>query len=331
MRRSLSVNPPSVDRMDKNRKIIVSILILLVLSSVLAIIDISITMQGTGRDAYRLRSPEIGPGVGIVRVYGPIAIDTAGAGPFGVSYGSDAIVERLDELSRDQRIKAVVVRINSPGGTVAATQEIYDKIMRLRKDNIVLVASMGELAASGGYYVASACNYIMANHGTITGSIGVIAVSPNLKGLFEKLGIRMNVIKSGRYKDLLASYRDLGAEERELIQEIIDSSYKKFLADVSLGRNIPIPEIEPVADGRVMSGETALRHRLVDELGSYETALAKARALAKLPDDSPVYDEVTNPIERFLMSLQGTKSIADIRLDHHSLYNLPVVEYRYQP
>lgn len=317
--------------MDKNRKIVVSILILLVLSSVLAIIDISLTMQGSGRDGYRLRSPETGPGVGIVRVYGPIAIDTAGGGPFGVSYGSDAIVQRLDDLARDPRIKAVLVRINSPGGTVAATQEIYDKIMRMRRDNIVVVASMGELAASGGYYVASACNYIMANHGTITGSIGVIAVSPNLKGLFDKLGIRMNVIKSGRYKDLLASYRDLGAEERELIQEIIDSSYKKFLADVSLGRNIPIPEIEPVADGRVMSGETAMKHRLVDELGSFEAALAKARALAKLPDDSPVYDEVTNPIERILMSLQGAKSGLDIRLDRQTLYNLPAVEYRYQP
>jgi protease-4 len=317
--------------MDKNRKIVVSILILLVLSSVLAIIDISLSMQGAGREGYHLRSPGTGPGVGIVRIYGPIAIDTAGGGPFGITYGSDAIVQRLDDLSRDARIKAIVVRINSPGGTVAATQEIYDKIMRLRKDNVVVVASMGELAASGGYYVASACNYILANHGSITGSIGVIAVSPNLKGLFEKLGIRMNVIKSGRYKDLLSSYRDISQEERELIQEIIDSSYKKFLADVSLGRNIPIPEIEPVADGRVMSGETALRHRLVDELGSFETALDKARALAKLPDDAPVYDEVTNPIERFLMSLQGARGGIDIRVDRQVLSNLPAVEYRYQP
>jgi protease-4 len=315
--------------MDKNRKIVVSILILLVLSSVLAIIDISLTMQGSGRDGYRLRSPETGPGVGIVRVYGPIAIDTAGGGPFGVSYGSDAIVQRLDDLARDPRIKAVLVRINSR----RTSRDAGD----LRHDHAAAQGQYrggglhGALAASGGYYVASACNYIMANHGTITGSIGVIAVSPNLKGLFEKLGIRMNVIKSGRYKDLLASYRDLGAEERERIQEIIASSYKKFLADVSLGRNIPMPEIEPVADGRVMSGETAMKHRLVDELGSFESALAKARALAKLPDDSPVYDEVTNPFERVLMSLQGAKSGVDIRLDRQTLYNLPAVEYRYQP
>jgi protease-4 len=315
--------------MDKNRKIVISILILLVLSSVLAIIDISLNMQGAKREVYPIGAPGIGPGVGIVRVYGPIAVSDP-AGPFEMNAGSDAVLDRLSQLESDGRIRAIVVRINSPGGTVAATQEIYDKLMRLRKKNIILVASMGELAASGGYYIASACNYIFANHGTITGSIGVIAMSPNLRGLFDKLGIRMNVIKSGRYKDILASYRELGPDERDLIQQMIDSSYQKFLKDVSLGRNVPIADIEPYADGRVMNGVTAVERKLVDGLGSMEDALMKARELAKLPEDSAVYDEIRSPLEKILMSM-GAIFKARSPLEQRMLGGYPAVEYRYQP
>jgi len=164
---------------------------------------------------------------------------------------------------------------------------------------------MGEIAASGGYYVASACNYIVANHGTLTGSIGVIAMSPNLRGLFQKIGIDMNVIKSGKYKDILSSFRDIRPEERELIQEIIDSSYHKFLKDVALGRNQNESDIQPIADGRVMSGETALKYKLVDMLGTFEDAIDKARQLAKLPEDSAVYEEMKSPFEQMFFRMEG--------------------------
>lgn len=314
--------------MDQNRKIVISILILLVLSSILAIIDISITMQGTKRDVFFFRPSASGPGIGIVRIYGPITINENG-GTIALGAGSDSVIDRLSELEADSRIKAVIVRINSPGGTVAATQEIYDKLMKMRTKNIILIASMGELAASGGYYIASACNYIFANYGTITGSIGVIAVSPNLRGLFDKLGIKMNVIKSGKYKDILSAYREINPEERDLIQQIIDSSYRKFLQDVSLGRNIPISEIEPYADGRVMSGEAAMKYKLVDELGSMEDAEKKARQLAKLPDDCAVYDEIKSPIDRILMMLMS--AIPSVRVEQRMLEQIPMVEYRYQP
>ena len=315
--------------MDRNRKIVVSILVLMVLSSVLIIIDISLTLQGIKRDVYRIQAPGIGPGVGVIRIYGPIMVADEG-GPLGLARGSDALLDRLSQLESDSRIRAIVVRINSPGGTVAATQEIYNKLMKLRKKNVVLVASMGELAASGGYYIASACNYIYANYGTITGSIGVIAMSPNLRGLFEKLGIRMNVIKSGRYKDMLASYKDISPEERQLIQELIDSAYDKFVKDVSLGRNMPIAEIEPYADGRVFNGSSALKYKLVDDLGSMEDAIAKARQMAKLPDDSPVYDEMKSPFERLLMSVSAMIRPA-AAFDESVLRPYPAVEYRYQP
>jgi len=316
--------------MDKNRKIVLSILVLMVLTAVLAIIDISLSIQGAKHDVYPFSAPGMGPGVGIVRVYGPITIDSRGGGMIEEGSSSDAVVERLTMLEDDKRIKAIVLRINSPGGTVAATQEIYDKLMKLRKKNIVLVASMGELAASGGYYVASACNHVMANRGTITGSIGVIAVSPNLKGLFEKLGIRMNVIKSGKYKDMLSAYREISPEERELIQQLIDSSYQQFVRDVAAGRNLPIDDIAPQADGRVFGGDAALRYKLIDGLGSFEDALKKARELAKLPEDSPVYDEIRNPLERFLMSMSVIFNPA-LRMEQRVMQSPAPVEYRYQP
>jgi protease-4 len=315
--------------MDRNRKILIAIFALLILSSILAIVDISLKMQGVKREIYPFTAPQIGPGVGIIRITGPIMFTDDGD-PFSLKYGSEAILKRLNELEEDDRIKAIIVRINSPGGTVAATQEIFQKLLKLRKKNIPLVASMGDIAASGGYYLASACNYIYANHGTITGSIGVIAVAPNLKGLFEKLGIKMNVIKSGKYKDLLASYRDISEEERELIQQMIDSSYQKFLKDVSLGRNIPIGDIEPYADGRVMNGSSALESKLIDGIGGLESALAKAKELAELPEDAAVYDEIRHPLEQFLMSMENA-FMRHSDLERRLKVKHTMIEYRYQP
>lgn len=290
--------------MDRNRKLLISILALLVLSSVIAIVDISMNMQQKHGMGVSLAGPSVGPGVGVVRIEGPIQM--AGVqSPFGGMPSAEHVIRRLDELEQNGDIRAIVIRINSPGGTVGATQEIYEKLWRLRKKNIPLVASMGEIAASGGYYIASACNIIVANHGTITGSIGVIAMSPNLRGLFEKLGISMTVIKSGKYKDILSAFREISPEERQLIQEIIDSSYRKFLKDVARGRQMSESDIAPIADGRVMGGETALKYKLIDVLGTFEDSLDKARQMAKLSEDAPVYDEIRSPIEQLLFDMGG--------------------------
>jgi protease-4 len=187
---------------------------------------------------------------------------------------------------------------------------------------------MGDLAASGGYYIASACNAIVANYGTITGSIGVIAIAPNLRGLFEKLGIRMNVIKSGKYKDILASYRELSPEELQLIQQIIDTSYQKFVHDVAVGRNMAESDIMPYADGRVFTGSQAVEYKLVDELGTFEDAVNKARQLAKLPEDSAVYEDTASPIERILATMS---SFVKPKLEQYIPTNYSLVEYSYMP
>ncbi|MDY6933634.1 MAG: signal peptide peptidase SppA [Spirochaetota bacterium] len=317
--------------MDKNRKIILSILTLVALSSILAIIDIGLNMDKTKQELFTISTPETGPGVGIIRIYGPIRLANDRGHLLGMDSGADSIVKRLDDFGKDNNIKAIVVRINSPGGTVGATQEIYQKLIKLKQKNIILIASIGDVAASGGYYIASACNHILANYGSITGSIGVIAVSPNLKELFHKIGIKMNVIKSGKYKDLLSLYRDISEEEKDIIQRMIDSSYNRFLKDVSLGRNMPISDIKPFADGRVMDGERAVKHNLVDSIGNLEDAINKAREMAKLPQDSAVYDEVRTPLERIIMSIEK-KFTRDINLQDRIINNeYSLLEYRYVP
>lgn len=313
--------------MERQRKIMVAILAMLALIAVIAIVDIGLKIEKKSKPDIKLSLPEFGPGVGIVRIEG--AIEMSGpSSAFGMPEGAEAVIKRLGELEKDSNIKAVVLRINSPGGTVAATQEIYEKIWKLRKKNIPIVASMGDVAASGGYYIASACNYIVANYGTITGSIGVIVYSPNLKRLFDKFGIGMNVIKSGKYKDILATHRDITPEEKMLLQEMIDLSYEKFIKDIALGRNMNQEDIRPVADGRVMNGETALKNKLIDQLGTFEDAVIKSKALASLDPDAPVYEQSEYPLQEILGSIRniflGKKGIGS-----ELFYNPNRIEYRY--
>lgn len=313
--------------MERERKLTVAILAMLILVAVIAIVDISFKIEEKHSREIKLVMPDTGAGIGIVRVEGPIELSSP-SGPFSLPAGAESVVKRLDTLAKDSSIKAVVLRINSPGGTVAATQEIYEKIMKLRKKNIPVVASMGDVAASGGYYIASACNHIVANYGTVTGSIGVIAFSPNLRKLFEKFGIQMNVIKSGKYKDILATHRDMTGEERALLQVMIDSSYGKFVKDIAVGRNMSENDIMKVADGRVMSGATALECKLIDQTGTFEDAITKARELAGLSEDSPVYEDEKSPFTGIFGTLNGLLGSRNIP-GSEMLYPVYKLEYRY--
>jgi len=295
--------------MDKNRKILISILSLFILCLIVGMFDISLQVKNSNavndtlKKTHGIPSLRLRPGIGIVRVEGVIDM---GSNQFRIKSGAEAIIARIDDLISDtDSIKAIVVRINSPGGTVAATQEIYQKLLQARKKDIPLVASMGDIAASGGYYVASACNIIYASNGTMTGSIGVIAYSPNMKKLFDNIGIKMDVIKSGKYKDIMSSWREMSDDEKRLLSEMIDSNYQCFLNDVSAGRNIPIADIAPYADGRIMSGDIAKSYRLVDEIGGFEESIQKAKELAGLSSDAPIYEENINPFYQMLINFEG--------------------------
>ncbi|MBN2687548.1 MAG: signal peptide peptidase SppA [Deltaproteobacteria bacterium] len=176
----------------------------------------------------------------------------------GVIDESKEINEQLEQYDQDDDIKAIVIRIDSPGGSVVPAQEIYDKVLEVKKNKKVVV-SMGSLAASGGYYIASAADKIVANPGTITGSIGVIAQFPQVRELLDKIGIKSTVIKSGKFKDAGSPTREMTSDEKRLIQGVVDDIYSQFVGVVSLNRNKPEAEIEAIADGRIFTGRQALR------------------------------------------------------------------------
>ncbi len=198
----------------------------------------------------------------------------------------------LRKALKDKHIRAVLLRINSPGGTVATSQEIQEAVLAVREAGKPVVASMGDVAASGGYYVASAADKIVAEPGTITGSIGVIMNLVNLQGVEEKLGIKPSVVKSGQFKDVGSPNRPMTTEEENLLKGIIMDSYDQFINAVAIGRKMNLESVRKLADGRIYSGRQALKVGLIDELGGYEAALKKTQTLARerfnLKDDLAV-------------------------------------------
>ena len=197
----------------------------------------------------------------------------------GIITDSRESIEQLDELADDDGIKAVVVRIDSPGGGVAASQEIYRAVRQLQIKKKVIV-SMGSVAASGGYLIATAADRIVANPGTITGSISAVMHFADVQELMKKVGVRSSVIKSGKFKDIGSPVREMTAEEKQLIQGLVDDIYDQFVRTVAEDRKIPLEIIMSLADGRIFSGRQALQLKLVDELGGLQDAVLLAGRLA---------------------------------------------------
>jgi protease-4 len=205
----------------------------------------------------------------------------------GVIAHAQPTIKELTEFSEDASVKAVVLRIESPGGGVSASQELYEEIGRTAKKKPVVV-SMGSVAASGGYYIAAAAQKIYANPGTITGSIGVILQFTNLEDLFKKIGFRMEVVKSGAYKDVGNPGREMTPEERAYLQEMIDNVHQQFVRDVARGRRMQVEEVQEVADGRIFTGEQAKELGLVDELGNLQDAINAAAEMAAIEGEPKV-------------------------------------------
>jgi protease-4 len=213
----------------------------------------------------------------------------------GVSRGvtsARSVVLQLENYGEDESVKAVVLRIDSPGGTVVAAQEVYSAIKRLQEERgKVVVASMADIAASGGYYIACAADHIVASPGTLTGSIGVIMEFPNLEGLFGKIGVRTTTIKSGKFKDTGSASRQMTAEERALLQELLDDVHEQFIESVRVSRGLPADEVVALADGRIFTGKQAHRLGLVDETGDLRKAILKAAELAGIEGEPTVLRE----------------------------------------
>lgn len=243
--------------MAKNRWILGCALLLggTVATVALAFLVVHLALSGD-----QLSLGSIGGRVGLVEVLGDIS-------------ESESVVEQLERLGRDPSVHAIVVRIDSPGGGVAASQEIYEAVQKVRKLDKPVVASLAGVAASGGYYVACAADTIVSNPGTLTGSIGVIMSFPNTEELFRKVGIKLEVIKTGQFKDVGSIWRPMTDEERELLQGVLTNVYDQFVDAIAEGRGMSRDRILPYADGRVFSGDQAQEYGFVDVLGDLDDAI----------------------------------------------------------
>jgi protease-4 len=220
----------------------------------------------------------LGDKIAVISLSGPIM-----AGGTSLFYGQvitpDLVREQLEKAEKDSAVKAIVLRVESPGGVVAPCQEILEEIEEVKQTKPVVV-SMGSEAASGGYYISAKADKIVALPGTLTGSIGVITEIPNLEGLYDKLGIEMQVFKGGKYKDMYSGLRELTPEEREIMQQMTDEYYEQFIEVVAEGRGLSKEEVRSLATGQLYSGTEAKELGLVDELGGLDTAIDSAAELA---------------------------------------------------
>lgn len=224
--------------------------------------------------------------VSVLRIEGPIGLD--GLGPGSVS--SREIAQAIADFDAGSS-NALLLEINSPGGSAVASSEIYDA---LKATNKTKVAYLSEVAASGGYYVAAGAGYIVANPNAITGSIGAVTDLINYQELFQKIGLRQEAIKSGELKDIGAPYRNMTEKERRLLQELIDETAARFIADVRAGRSSKLtPAFEGILDARILSAQAALKAGLVDQIGSRKAALQKAAAQAGLDVEEPSECDIT--------------------------------------
>jgi protease-4 len=209
----------------------------------------------------------------------------------GVILDSQATIGELKRFSENPSVKAIVIRIDSPGGGVVPSQEIYDAVKRVRsKNNKAVIASMGSVAASGGYYIAAATDRIVANPGTLTGSIGVIMETANVEGLLQKIGVEGVVIKSGKYKDVGSPLRKMSADERGLLQTVMDDVHKQFIEAVAEGRSLELRAAQALADGRIFTGRQAKEAKLVDELGDLEDAIRLAAEVVGIEGEPKVIE-----------------------------------------
>ena len=274
--------------MNKRRIIIVSIAILVVVLG-----------------AMPLGCIGVGNKVAVISLNGSIQAEGSSLLFGGGTITPQLVRSQLDRAKGDEAVKAVVLHVESPGGSVAACQEIVSEIKQLRKP---MVVSMGTLVASGGYFISAKADKIVALPGTLTGSIGVISEIPNVKGLFKKLGIEMEIFKGGKYKDMYAGVRELTPEERELMQKMTDQIYDQFVRVVAEGRGLSEEKVRSLATGQLYTGEQAKELGLVDEIGGLQAAIDLAAKLAGIEKPQVEYYKPEIPsLFSFLLGMSWEK------------------------
>jgi protease-4 len=236
----------------------------------------------------------------------------------GMISDSEPVIEQLKRFGKDDSVKAIVLRIESPGGGVGPSQEIYEEVKKVGAKKPVLT-SMGALTASGGYYIACATQKVFANPGTMTGSIGVIMPFMNVRELAEKIGLRGMTVKSGEYKDIGSPLRDMKPDERALLQGVVDNVHHQFVNAVAEGRNLPREDVMRIADGRIFTGEQAKALGLVDVLGNLEDAVAEAGKMGKIPGEPRVVTPPKKKISFLELLKEETRTLLEEKISGNRL------------
>lgn len=289
---STIISPPPKEKKKKNGCLIAVLVVLgfmflFVLSSVWAsafFLGEETMPFATKRDA-----------VALIRIDGPISSDYLS----GTGTSPEEVIDQIRKAEEDPSIKSILIRINSPGGTASASDEIAREIKRAKKP---VVASIADVGASGGYWVASACDKIVCNPASSVGSIGVIIAISNLEGLFEKIGVKYIVLTKGRYKDLGNPAREMTEEEKQILQRQLDAVYEQFINTVSNNRKMKRKKVEELATGEIFVGEEALKLGLVDKLGNYRDAKLLAGKMGNIEGEPEVRNmrEIPIPFGRLL-------------------------------
>jgi protease-4 len=245
-----------------------------------------------------------------------------------VIMSSETTVEQIKKYREDKSIKAIIIRMNTPGGGVAASQEIYEEVKKTRESGKVIVVSMGSIAASGGYYIACGSNLIVANPGTVTGSIGVIAEFITMKDLADKIGLKENVFKSGELKDAGNPFRDINDKDKAYFQDIVDNSFGQFLDVVSKERKIDKEKLLPNANGRVFTGLQAKELGLIDSLGTFEDAIRITSKMAGIEGEPRIVREKKkfSIFEKIIGARM--EDVTDLK---NKLFEEPILQYKFTP
>lgn len=268
-----------------------------------------------------------GESIALIRIEGVISDSQSSSLLYGEGTEPEKIIHQLHKAEEDPNIKAIIFRINSPGGTAAASQEIYREIMRIKKP---IISSVGDICASGAYYIASATDWIVANEASSVGSIGVIMQFPNYQGLYEKLGIKTETFTKGKYKDLGSPARGLTDEEKRLIDKELEVVYQQFIRDVAKGRDMTEKNVEELATGFVFVGSESFNLKLIDELGNYQDAINKAVELGQIKGKPTIIDfKRPTFFDTFLFNIiSGLKNmiLSDIYFNSQFQFEEPIIK-----
>lgn len=260
--------------------------------------------------------------VAIIRIEGIISSSGGGQGLFSIAGTSpETVIRQLRRAEKDFSVKAVLLRVDSPGGTASASQEIYREIKRMRKP---VVASIGDIGASGAYYVASATDSIVASPASAVGSIGVIMEVPNIKELLNKLGVEYTFITKGKHKDIGNPTRPLTSEEREILESQAEKVYQQFIADVAKGRKLSIDQVKNLATGLTYLGSEALSLKLVDRIGNFQDAVDLAAKLGKIKGEPGIVEYGAPSFLDVIRNLFRTRNTSLDQLLKSYLYSLPL-------